>query len=178
MLEGYYRRCRSGHQYIWVQTNHFSCIGSQSVRTRACPMKVQLNISPINPTKFLKRFAECFCPLLRVRITLDVCHQNADAPHPLGRLRACSKRPRGRYNAEKRDEISPLHVPPRGPRVLRRLTIALCNRARVVNWLTTGVKNRWGPMSALGHKRTFAVQNVMSALTPKADMCSATRHVR
>ena len=30
-------------------------------------------------------------------------------------------------------------------------------------------------MSALGHKRTFAVQNGMSALPPKADMCSATR---
>jgi hypothetical protein len=33
-------------------------------------------------------------------------------------------------------------------------------------------------MSALGHKRTFAVQKVMSALTPKADVCSATRYVR
>ena len=33
-------------------------------------------------------------------------------------------------------------------------------------------------MSALGHKRTCAVQKVMSALPPKADMCSATRHVR
>ena len=32
-------------------------------------------------------------------------------------------------------------------------------------------------MSALGHKRTFAVQNVMSALHPKADMCSAQAHV-
>ena len=32
-------------------------------------------------------------------------------------------------------------------------------------------------MSAMGHKRTFAVQNGMSALPPKADMCSATRHV-
>ena len=28
-------------------------------------------------------------------------------------------------------------------------------------------------MSALGQKRTFAVQNGMSALPPKADMCSA-----
>jgi hypothetical protein len=27
-----------------------------------------------------------------------------------------------------------------------------------------------GLMSALGHKRTFAVQNAMSALPPKADM--------
>ena len=33
-------------------------------------------------------------------------------------------------------------------------------------------------MSALGHKRTFAVQNGMSAVTPKADMCSARAHVR
>ena len=28
-------------------------------------------------------------------------------------------------------------------------------------------------MSGLGHKQTFAVQNGMSALHPKADMCSA-----
>jgi len=33
-------------------------------------------------------------------------------------------------------------------------------------------------MSALGHKRTYAVQKGMSALPPKADICSATRHVR
>jgi len=33
-------------------------------------------------------------------------------------------------------------------------------------------------MSALGHKRTFAAQNVMSALPPKADICSALAHVR
>ncbi|MGB8896654.1 MAG: hypothetical protein WCD13_20455, partial [Pseudolabrys sp.] len=33
-------------------------------------------------------------------------------------------------------------------------------------------------LSALGHKRTYAVQNGMSALPPKADMCSATQYVR
>ena len=33
-------------------------------------------------------------------------------------------------------------------------------------------------MSALGQKRTFAVQTAMSALPPKADMCSAKRDVR
>jgi len=32
-------------------------------------------------------------------------------------------------------------------------------------------------MSALGHKQTFAVQNAMSALPPKADMCGAIRDV-
>ena len=33
------------------------------------------------------------------------------------------------------------------------------------------------PMSALGHKRTFAPQKVMSALTLKPDMCSAASDV-
>lgn len=32
-------------------------------------------------------------------------------------------------------------------------------------------------MSALGHKRTLAVQNGMSASPPKANMCGATAHV-
>ena len=32
-------------------------------------------------------------------------------------------------------------------------------------------------MSALGHKRTCAVRNAMSALPSKADMCSALAHV-
>jgi hypothetical protein len=33
-------------------------------------------------------------------------------------------------------------------------------------------------MSALGQKQTFALQNVMSALPPKADMCTAHMNVR
>ena len=33
-------------------------------------------------------------------------------------------------------------------------------------------------MSALGQKLTCAVQKAMSALPPKADMCSALTHVR
>ena len=33
-------------------------------------------------------------------------------------------------------------------------------------------------MSALGQKQTCAMQNVMSALPPIADMCSALAHVR
>ena len=43
---------------------------------------------------------------------------------------------------------------------------------------TAGGDYRHRPMSALGHKRTFAPQKVMSALPPKADMCSAKGHVR
>ena len=32
-------------------------------------------------------------------------------------------------------------------------------------------------MSALGQKQAFAVENAMSALPPKADMCGALAHV-
>ena len=39
------------------------------------------------------------------------------------------------------------------------------------------VTERGAAMSALGQKRTYAVQKVMSALPPKADMCSALAHV-
>src|SRR4029077_7634191 len=35
-----------------------------------------------------------------------------------------------------------------------------------------------GVMSALGQKRRFAVQKEMSAITPKANICSAQAHVR
>ena len=41
-----------------------------------------------------------------------------------------------------------------------------------------GVPRKVTRLSALGHKRTFAVQNDMSALPPKADICSARAHVR
>ena len=43
---------------------------------------------------------------------------------------------------------------------------------------STGAAPGASRMSALGHKRTFAAQNGMSALPPKADMCSATWYVR
>ena len=39
-----------------------------------------------------------------------------------------------------------------------------------------GAKMR-ASMSALGHKRTYAVQKGMSALPSKADMCGAIAHV-
>ena len=43
-------------------------------------------------------------------------------------------------------------------------------------WKWVGLAD--GQMSALGQKQTCAAQKVMSALPPKADMCSATSDVR
>ena len=47
------------------------------------------------------------------------------------------------------------------------------------DWFCHGLREQWRElMSALGQKQTCAVQKVMSALPPKADMCGATSDVR
>src|SRR5262249_62386338 len=82
-------------------------------------------------------------------------------------LGARSERPRRDHNtAEKCNELArPHHRPPK----LRHAMVATGCDAR----------KRYATfrMSALGHKRTYAVQNGMSASPPKADMCGAARHV-
>jgi hypothetical protein len=40
------------------------------------------------------------------------------------------------------------------------------------------VQLKFPRMSALGQKQTYAAQQAMSALPPKADICSAPAHVR
>src|SRR5262249_8177814 len=45
----------------------------------------------------------------RIRIVRAPAHEHADAPHPLGLLRARRERPRSRRAAEQRDEPAPLH---------------------------------------------------------------------
>jgi hypothetical protein len=52
------------------------------------------------------------------------------------------------------------------------------DRAASGKWHTTELRRESGPMSALGYKQTFRTAIAMSALPPKADMCSATRDVR
>ena len=62
--------------------------------------------------------------------------------------------------------------------LLHFLQIRSNGTCSVIGFATVCVSSWRELMSALGHKRTFAVQNGMSALPPKADMCGATRHVR
>src|SRR5262249_55867932 len=52
-------------------------------------------------------------------------------------------------------------------------------RGKNVNLAGGVLESSWtmGTMSALGQKPTYAVQKSMSALPPKADMCSALAHV-
>ena len=62
--------------------------------------------------------------------------------------------------------VAPSHCLPRG------------SGQGIVAAQTSTLEEAAMPMSALGQKRTCAVQNAMSALPPKADMCSALGDVR
>ena len=53
-----------------------------------------------------------------------------------------------------------------------------CGRWRLRQNLIAHAERSTRPMSALGQKQTFAAQQPMSALHPKADMCGAKRDVR
>src|SRR5262249_23679090 len=79
---------------------------------------------------------------------------DADAPHTLGLLRSGGERPHS-CAAKKRDELAPSHC----------LPLRLRTRHRGGLNLHTG---RGLSRSALGQKRTYAVQNTMSALPPIA----------
>src|SRR5262249_27109532 len=73
-------------------------------------------------------------------------------------LSACSERPSGRRTTEKRDELASPHDCSRElvPRIVQRQTSRLKEVARTP------------PMSALGQKQTYALQQAMSALPPIA----------
>src|SRR5262245_60129121 len=57
--------------------------------------------------------------------------------------------------------------------------VAACRPRRFTTMLNPRQILTFAPwrMSALGHKQTYALQDVMSALPSKPDMCSATAHV-
>ena len=75
---------------------------------------------------------------LQFRIVRGQVQEHADAPHPLGLLRARRERPRSRRAAEQRDELAPLypnHVNPRAYAVRVRLKRALASLAHFARCL-------------------------------------------
>src|SRR6478609_5833231 len=95
--------------------------------------------------------------LLTLGITGRATHQHTDPAHPLARL--CSRHKRPCRSASQPDELAPSHCwPPRSEDSSSyQLKLAL--------WKGP---SRERTMSALGHKRTYALQQGMSALHPIA----------
>ena len=116
-------------------------------------------------------------------VALVRAHQDADPSHLVRLLRARRERPHGR-RAEERYELASPHCPRPSASIALNPALNLTDYSRemrAAEWASMASlrsSNGEPDVSALGHKRTFAVQNVMSALHPIADMCGATRYVR
>ena len=65
-------------------------------------------LRPIGPAQLLQPLQERRDAGLKFRIVRGCVQEHADAPHPLGLLRARRERPRSRRAAEQRDELAPL----------------------------------------------------------------------
>ena len=70
---------------------------------------VDPHVAAVGPAQLLQPLQERREAGLSFRIVRGQAHEHADAPHPLGLLRARRERPRGRRAAEKRDELAPPH---------------------------------------------------------------------
>src|SRR5262249_46795139 len=79
-------------------------------------------IAANSPAQFLQALVERRNSVLTIRIVGSPVHEQADAPHAIGLLRARHQRPRRRRAADKRDEVAASHGLTPTPRT--RLTIA------------------------------------------------------
>ena len=117
---------------------------------RHWPSAQRVSIRTLRPTvqpNCCQRLQERRDAGLTFRIVRGCGQEHADAPHPLGLLRARRKRPRGRRAAEKRDELAPFHYP-MSP-VLPAERIAYLSYGRSL--LRCGISVR--PMSQMGQNR-------------------------
>ena len=73
------------------------------------PAGVDPHVAADGPAQLLQPLQERPDAGLKFRIVRGRGQEYADAPHPLGLLRARRERPRRRRAAEQRDELAPLH---------------------------------------------------------------------
>ena len=89
-------------------TNSAACLRMSSALPAAQRVSIR-TLRPIGPAQLLQPLQERRDAGLRFRIVRGCGHEHADAPHPLGLLRARRERPRRRRAAEQRDELAPPH---------------------------------------------------------------------
>jgi hypothetical protein len=107
-------------------------------------------------------------------------HEHADAPDLLRLLRAGGERPCNGRTSYDFDEIAASHYSPQSSGA-RRLPADYIRDLRPAEWGLAFIlrgNNPQDQMPALGQKRTFECVHAMSALPPKADIGTQSRHVR
>jgi hypothetical protein len=75
----------------------------------ATKTSVELDTATFGPAQLLQRLPQHCIEGLKVRVGLEGARNHADAPHPVGLLRACRQR-QGRRAAEKRYELAPSYA--------------------------------------------------------------------
>jgi hypothetical protein len=96
--------------HVGLQADQFFREHSLAFNDRGTPPNIHMHIAAIGPTQLLKRSRETGNPEQSFGIVFAEPHEHADAPHPLALLRARRQRPSRRRAAEKRNELTPLHV--------------------------------------------------------------------
>ena len=96
----------SGQDDVRRERDQFRRVFAKVVGIAAAQRVSIRTLRPIDPAQFLQPLQERRDAGLRFRIVRSRVHQHADAPHPLGLLRARRQRPRRRRAAEQRDELA------------------------------------------------------------------------
>src|SRR5215472_11134988 len=103
-----HRCAASGQDDIGRERDQFRRMFANALHIAPGPAGIDLHIAAIGPAQLLQALPERRDAGFCLRITHGEWYEHADAPHPLGLLRARRERPRGRA-ADERDELAPFH---------------------------------------------------------------------
>ena len=141
----------AGDDQIGAKRGQLLHRASQQIHVVDEPAYVELEVASGRPPQCLQAFAQRRQARLRIMIGLGKRTEHADAAYTFALLCAHRERPRSRRTTDQRDELAPLHAPPRWD-----IVAAL------------GASRNGRPMSALGHSRRFWPIRTTSALPPIA----------
>src|SRR5262249_15758221 len=110
MLQGRYADAGGSQNNVRRKRDQFRRILGHGVCTRATPTIVDPHVAARSPPCFLQPLCERGNTSVPFRIVSSQIDEHTDAPHPLGLLRPCRERPRGRRAADQSDELAPLHL--------------------------------------------------------------------
>src|SRR5215831_2872449 len=103
-----HQRSARGQNDVRPQRDQFRSIFAIVFEIGCGKAMINPHIVAVGPAQLLQPLLECREAYLVVLIVHGRTREHADAPHPLGLLRACRERPRRRA-ADERYELAPLH---------------------------------------------------------------------
>src|SRR6516162_76438 len=109
LLQRHHGRPASGQDDVRGERNQLRRLLANLGGIGRGPADIELYVAADAPACFLQSLLKCPHAGLKLSIIRIGGQEHADAPHALGLLRACPKRPRDGRAAEQRDELAPDH---------------------------------------------------------------------